>query len=97
MGGGLGLTLDLAGVAVDGDLPDDRILFSESAGRFLVTVDPARQAAFEALFEGLALARIGSVTAAPELIVNGREGGELLKLDLEALTQAWEQTYGEMI
>ncbi len=97
MGGGLGLTLDLAGVAVDGDLPDDRILFSESAGRFLVTVDPARQAAFEALFEGLALARIGSVTAAPELVVNGREGGELLKLDLEALTQAWEQTYGEMI
>ena len=25
------------------------------------------------------------------------EGGALLRVDVKALTQAWEQTYGEMI
>ncbi len=97
MGGGLGVRLDLEKVVCDTALTDDRILFSESAGRFLVTVDPDRQAAFETLFEGLPLACIGSVTAAPQLVVNGREGSELLKVDIEALSQAWEKTYGEMI
>ena len=97
LGARLGLTLDLARVLCDTDLPDERILFSESAGRFLVTVDPARQEAFDALFEGLPLACVGSVTATPGLVVNGRDGGELLSLDFNRLKAAWEKTYGDMI
>ena len=67
------------------------------AGRFLVTVDPARQAAFESLFEGQPLACIGRVTAVPELTVNGQDGGNLLTLDLDRLKAAWEKPYGDMI
>ncbi|MDJ0803075.1 MAG: AIR synthase-related protein [Desulfobacterales bacterium] len=97
MGGGLGLTLDLGNVLCDVDLSDDRILFSESAGRFLVTVDPVRRDAFESLFEDRPLALIGRVTAPPDLLVNGQDGGQLLNLNIDRLKAAWEQPYGGMI
>ncbi len=97
MGGGLGLSLDLANVLCADGFSDDRILFSESAGRFLVTVDPDRQDAFESLFEDLPLARIGTVTATPDLSVNGRDGGQLMKLEIDRLKAAWEKPYGGMI
>ena len=97
MGGRLGLTLDLANVCCDAGLTDDRILFSESAGRFLATVAPEQQDAFESLFKDLPLARIGSVTASSGLTINGRDGGQLLTLDRDQLKAAWENTYGGMI
>jgi phosphoribosylformylglycinamidine synthase len=97
MGGGFGLTLDLAEVRADTHLPDEKILFAESAGRFLITVDPRRRAALEALFEGLPLARIGTVTRAPQLVINGQNGEALLKLDVDTLRRTWEKPYGEMI
>jgi phosphoribosylformylglycinamidine (FGAM) synthase-like enzyme len=49
MGGELGLTVDLAKVPSEGVDRDDTLLFSESAGRFIVTVVPDNQAAFEAV------------------------------------------------
>jgi phosphoribosylformylglycinamidine (FGAM) synthase-like enzyme len=48
MGGELGLTVDLTQVPSEGVDRDDTLLFSESAGRFIVTVAPDNQAAFEA-------------------------------------------------
>jgi phosphoribosylformylglycinamidine synthase len=97
MGGGLGLSLDLGAVHCEPHLADDKILFSESAGRFLITVDPNRQTSLEDLFKGLPLARIGLVTVAPQLVVNGCDGQELLNLDIDTLMQAWAKPYGEMI
>lgn len=97
MGGQLGLTLDLAAVPCDSRLSDDTILFSESAGRFLVTIDPARRDAFEALFNDWPLACIGSVTPRAQLMVKGCGGAVLLRLNLETLKAAWEKPYGELI
>ena len=97
MGGGVGLTLDLAAVPCDGPLRDDKILFAESAGRFLVTVDPQRRTDLEAAFEGLPLACIGTVAGSPQLIIKGRGGDVLLELDIDALRQTWEAPFGEMI
>ncbi len=63
--GALGCAVDLAQVPVDApDLRDDELLFSESAGRFVVSVAPDRAGAFEAALAGLPVARIGEVTAA---------------------------------
>ena len=42
MGGNLGMKIDLARIPIDQVERDDLILFSESAGRFIVTVDPAK-------------------------------------------------------
>jgi phosphoribosylformylglycinamidine synthase len=97
MGGRLGLTIDLSKVPCETDLNDSAVMFSESAGRFLVTVDPARQDAFEALFEGRPCTCVGQVTSKPRLIVNAQDGGKLLDLEIDALVTAWEKTYGELI
>ncbi|MBL0714089.1 MAG: phosphoribosylformylglycinamidine synthase subunit PurS [Desulfosarcina sp.] len=96
-GGRLGMSLELADVICDTPLRDDLVLFSESAGRFLVTVDPARQNEIEAVFKGLPLACIGKVTSIPQLIINGRDDHVLLNLDLDTLITAWEKPYGDLI
>jgi phosphoribosylformylglycinamidine synthase len=42
MAGGLGLDVDLSAVPMPEALRDDQILYSESAGRFIVTLDPKK-------------------------------------------------------
>ncbi len=73
MGGNLGMKVDLAQVPLRDVEREDVLLFSESAGRFIVTVDPVNREAFEDLFKGLACACIGTVTEEPELVVRGIE------------------------
>jgi phosphoribosylformylglycinamidine (FGAM) synthase-like enzyme len=52
MGGELGLTVDLTQVPSEGVDRDDTLLFSESAGRFIVTVAPDKQDAFKGCLPG---------------------------------------------
>lgn len=92
LGSHLGLTLDLAKVPVDGPLRDDQILFSESCGRFLVTVDPTKQQPFEALFLGLPFALAGEVTSDRRLVILGKEGNALLAESLPRLKRSRKQT-----
>jgi phosphoribosylformylglycinamidine (FGAM) synthase-like enzyme len=54
MAGGLGLELDLDLGPDLAALPADTALFSESNGRFIVTVAERHATAFESLFTGLA-------------------------------------------
>jgi phosphoribosylformylglycinamidine synthase len=98
-GGRLGMTLDLARVPIAGDdaIRDDQVLFSESCGRFLVTVPGARQAEFEAMLRALAPSSTGGapygpageVTETPELVIIGRSGNELLKENIFSLQKSW--------
>nr|MCU0586429.1 AIR synthase-related protein [Desulfobacterales bacterium] len=52
MGGNLGVRADLRHVPAEGAERVDALLFSESPGRFIVTVAPALQPEFESLFSG---------------------------------------------
>ena len=97
MGGNLGLQVDLARVPADRVERDDQLLFSESAGRFIVTVNPVHRKAFEAIFEGTACANVGTVTEQPELIVQGLEQSTLLAVPVEDLKAAWKKTFGDLI
>jgi phosphoribosylformylglycinamidine synthase len=87
--GGLGCTVDLAHVPVDApDLRDDELLFSESAGRFIVGVAPERAAAFEAIMHGQPLARIGEVTST-SLIELRASRGQTVSWTLQECFAAW--------
>lgn len=88
-GGGLGMALNLADVPHEAGMRDDRILFSESCGRFIVTVPPDRKKDFEAVFEGLPCAAAGEVTAEPVFLVRGSAGGVLLEEPASALRESW--------
>jgi phosphoribosylformylglycinamidine synthase subunit PurSL len=90
-GSRLGLRLDLTRVPKRGFLRDDQILFSESCGRFLVTISPSQQRSFEELFRGLPCALVGEVTAEQRLVILGM-GEKTLVAELVAnLKRSWKQ------
>ncbi len=68
---------------------DDFLLFSESNTRFLCEVAGARRQDFAALFRGLPHAAIGRTTAEPELVAVGRNGEEVVRLDLARAEALW--------
>jgi phosphoribosylformylglycinamidine synthase len=97
MGGNLGLRADARQVPAEGVDRNDTLLFSESAGRFIVTIDPRRRSEFESVFEGLACACIGTVTAEPVVRVDGLNGEALISLNVSDLKAAWKRPFGHLI
>jgi phosphoribosylformylglycinamidine (FGAM) synthase-like enzyme len=90
----LGLEVDLSRVAPES--PAYVSLYAESAGRFLVSVDPAHQRRLEELFQGQPLALIGQVQSGPAFKII-RHGRALIETDLETLRVAWERRFGGLI
>ena len=97
MGGELGLTVDLSQVPSEGVDRDDTLLFSESAGRFIVTVAPDNQDAFERLFVGHPAACVGEVTEAPQLKITDFDGRCLATLTVERMKSAWKGPFEDLI
>ncbi len=91
---GLGAELDLSQVAPEA--PAYAALYSESAGRFLVSVDPAHRTRFEELFQGQPCHLIGEVLKEPTLKV-ARQGQTLLTAPLDTLRTAWQRRFGDLI
>jgi phosphoribosylformylglycinamidine synthase len=91
--GALGLLLDLRAAPRTAGLDDDAtLLFAESPSRFLIELRPEDAPAFEAALAGLPYARVGEVTADPELVIIGAAGGEALRADIGELKSAWQAT-----
>ncbi len=97
MAGNLGLRVDLSALPAKDADRDDILLYSEAAGRFIVTVDPQRQQAFESHFKGMPVALIGQITELPHLQVRGLNGQTIIDLNVSALKTAWQQTFGNLI
>ena len=91
MAGELGMDLDLDLVPDLAGLPPDVALFSESNGRFVVTVAPADTAAFEERFRGLACRRVGRVTALRTLRAT-LGGRACIDLPIAAMKTAYKET-----
>ncbi|UCF98680.1 MAG: hypothetical protein JSV89_03870 [Spirochaetaceae bacterium] len=90
----LGLEVDLAAVRA-GDsvkgLRDAALLFSESNGRFLVTIAPGKRREFEAILKGHSYACIGAVLEEQRLRVRGRSGALIVDRGLSDLKRAWKE------
>jgi len=93
--GGFGMYVDLGEVPVEGVDRDDKILFSESAGRFVVTVDATKVSEFEAAMEGHDYRAIG-MTTGDNLRLRGLDGREILNENIYALKDAWRSTFRRM-
>ncbi|MGO8761927.1 MAG: AIR synthase-related protein [Desulfobaccales bacterium] len=91
---GLGLDADLSRVAPES--PDYAALYSESAGRFLVSVDPAQANRLEELFKGQPLTLIGRVGDGAAFTIS-RHGRTLVEAPLADLRTAWERRFGRLI
>jgi len=96
MAGGLGLAVDLAEVPAEGVKREDIILYSESAGRFIVSVAPKDRAAFEERFKELPCGCIGRVMEKEKLTVRGLTGKILLSIGVRQLKSAWKKPFGSL-
>jgi len=105
--GGLGVHLALCslagGLGVEADLgemlaafPTHATLYSESAGRFLVTVAPSQRRQFEEILQGQAIHLLGEVR--PERTFSLKsQGRTLLTVTLDELKEAWTRPFGKLI
>ncbi len=91
------MNISLAKVPLRDVEREDILLFSESAGRFIVTVDPVKREVFESLFKGLACGCIGTVTKAPDFVVRGIEHNVIIAVSVAELKTAWNKTFGELV
>lgn len=96
MAGNLGANVDLEAIPAEKNLSPDRLLFSESAGRFIVTVSPERKSAFEEIFSGLPCKCIGKVGGSSSLVIRlGKD--TIANVDVQDLKSAWKKPYGGLI
>lgn len=86
--GGFGMEIDLTAISVENNVV---ALFSESQGRFVVTVPEARRAAFEAAMANAPIAKLGSVIPLEVFRVKGRDGYSD-EASLSELKEAWQRT-----
>ncbi|HLD05575.1 MAG TPA: AIR synthase-related protein [Candidatus Nanoarchaeia archaeon] len=91
MGGMLGLEISLK------NLPgkvsqDEAALFSESQGRFVVTINPKHQASFEAAMKGNACTLIGKV-AKNSIQIKGLKGNSIVKTTIDSALKAYKSTF----
>lgn len=75
----------------------DRLLFSESTGRLLVTVDPVRAQRFEEAIKPFEVARIGRVIPEWRLSILWGADGVLAELEGAELARAWTSPFGDLI
>jgi phosphoribosylformylglycinamidine synthase len=91
LSGGFGMTIDLREIFTEGVDRNDFLLFSESQSRFVVTVHPENQEAFERELSGQTLAQVGTVREDERFEVIGLGGNVILKTSVQMLKQVWQQ------
>ncbi|NLX25617.1 MAG: phosphoribosylformylglycinamidine synthase [Lentisphaerae bacterium] len=84
IGGQLGADVDLSLV---GEFDAATQLFSESNSRFVVSVAPEKTAAFEVLFAGLPVQKIGTANHSKKLVVK-----DAVEVDIDALVKPFKST-----
>lgn len=92
MAGELGLEVELAAAAGSAIAA----LYSESTGRFLVSVAPGDQERFEALMQGSPLLQLGRVRSDDHFLVTWN-GQPLIQADVRELKADWRQRFAELI
>jgi phosphoribosylformylglycinamidine synthase len=95
--GGFGMYVNLKDVPTDGLGADEKILYSESAGRFVVTVPPEMRPEFEKIMKGADFAPVGmTMYETDNFIVRGLGGDALINENIYALKDAWQSTFKHM-
>lgn len=84
LAGGLGASVDLAAIAAANDLDSDVTLFSESNGRFVVSVSAQESRLFEDCMQPAPMYPVGQVDPGTKLTIH-RDGRQLVSLELELL------------
>ncbi|MCD6562198.1 MAG: phosphoribosylformylglycinamidine synthase subunit PurS [Deltaproteobacteria bacterium] len=97
MAGELGLEISCPGIPASTGPDLSRLLYSESAGRFIITVAPDKRERFETLFSGLKTGRVGVVTESPRFCIRDGEDAKVIDEDVRILKDTWKKPFGGLI
>ncbi|MDI7260532.1 MAG: phosphoribosylformylglycinamidine synthase subunit PurL [Thermodesulfobacteriota bacterium] len=89
--GGFGMEIDLKKVPRSGVDRNDFLLFSESQSRFVVTIDPLKKKAFEALLGNTVYGEIGVVAEGDAIRITGLKGRMVIEANIFDLKEAWQK------
>jgi phosphoribosylformylglycinamidine synthase II len=89
--GALGMEVDLRKVPASAVDHNDTLLFSESPSRFVVTVRPENQKAFEECLKGNLFAPVGRVLGGKNFIITGLQGAVVVRTEIDELKEAWKK------
>lgn len=92
IGGLLGCSLDLSKINGNSIKRNDTVLYSESQGRFLVSVNPENRDSFEKLFPDLPLSMIGTVNSGDSFTIRGISGEKLIESGLQEMEYNYKKT-----
>lgn len=93
--GGYGLDINLDSVPKEGIENDDKILYSETASRFVVTVPEKHKKEFIKIMGGSEVALVGKVTNGKNLKLKGLDGNIILKENIYELKKAWKEPFNK--
>lgn len=89
-GGRLGAQIDLSGIPVTtGKNEIKRILFCETASRFIISVPEGKKEYFENIFKNIPLGLLGNVTGDSEIIFKMNDKS-LININLLEIEEAWK-------
>ncbi len=89
LAGMMGFSANLAAVPSETDR-NDFILYSESQGRVLVSVNPSRKKEFEEVFAGVPVGLIGTVAGSSIIEITGLKMNTIIHTDVESLMTAYK-------
>ena len=97
MAGELGMDIDLPLIPGSAGLKPNQKLYSESCGRFVITVAPRKKERFEEIFSGMNMERVGAITEPPLFTIRSDKGEPIIREDVFRLKDLWKRPFGELI
>lgn len=89
LAGQLGIDISLENITGN----NQTLLFSESAGRILVSIDPKNKPQFEFLFKDLPISFLGSVTQNKKVKIKGVASEVIVDLPLDQMYSSYKSTF----
>ena len=97
MAGELGMELQLPMIPGASKLTVSQTLYSESCGRFVITVAPEKKERLEEVFAGTKMGQVGVVTAPPLFSIKDGMGEAIIEEDVMVLKEAWKRPFGKLV
>lgn len=97
MAGELGMEIDLPMIPGVDDLTPTQCLYSESCGRFILTVAPEKSKDLETLFSDGPLSRVGTVTEGDRFLIKDAEGAPIIDVKHTELKKQWKRPFGGLV
>jgi phosphoribosylformylglycinamidine synthase II len=97
MAGEVGMEIHLPMIPGASNLTASQVLYSESCGRFIMTVAPEKKERFEEIFSGAKIGQVGRIAESPHFSIKDGTGQTIIDEDMMVLKETWKRPFAELI